>query len=85
MNISSLQCQPQENRASVTPEPRSKSELRFTEKIMKRLIASAVVLSVVAAPAAAATTTKAPAKVTKQVKNSSNVTSTAKQAAPKKK
>lgn len=35
---------------------------------MKRLIASLVALSVIAAPAVAATTAAAPAKVTKQVK-----------------
>ena len=40
---------------------------------MKRLIASAIALSVIAAPAVAATTTAAPAKVTKQVKKSSKL------------
>jgi Ni/Co efflux regulator RcnB len=37
---------------------------------MKRMIASLVALSVVAAPAIAATTTAAPAKITKQDKKS---------------
>jgi hypothetical protein len=37
---------------------------------MKRLIASALALSVIAGPAFAATTTSAPTKVTKQVKKS---------------
>ena len=40
---------------------------------MKRLIASAIALSVVAAPAIAATTTAEPAKVTKQVKKSNKL------------
>jgi hypothetical protein len=40
---------------------------------MKRLIASAIAFSVIAAPAVAATTTVAPAKVTKQVKKSSKL------------
>jgi len=37
---------------------------------MKRLIASALALSVIAGPALATTTTTAPTKVTKQVKKS---------------
>ena len=40
---------------------------------MKRLIASAIALSVIAAPAVAATTTAAPAKVTKQVKKANKL------------
>jgi ABC-type phosphate transport system permease subunit len=54
---------------------------------MKRLIASAVALSVLAAPAVAATTNAAPAKVTKQVKKSSKLaanSSKAKTSKPKK-
>lgn len=42
---------------------------------MKRLIASAVALGVLAAPAVATTRAAAPAKVTKQVKKSTRVAS----------
>jgi hypothetical protein len=52
--------------------------------LMKRLIASAVALSVIAAPAVAATA-KAPANNTKQVKKSSKLASNAKPASPTKK
>jgi hypothetical protein len=51
-----------------------KLELNFTEsKTMKRLIASAVALSVIAAPAFAATASAVPAKVTKHMKKSSKL------------
>ena len=53
---------------------------------MKRLIASAIALSVVAVPAVAATTTPTAAKVTKQVKKTDRLAAkTVKAQTPKKK
>jgi hypothetical protein len=48
-------------------------ELMLWRIRMKRLIAAAAVLGVIAAPAVAATTTAAPTKVTKQVKKTSKL------------
>jgi Ni/Co efflux regulator RcnB len=52
---------------------------------MKRLIASFVALSIVAAPALAATTPAAPGKVTKQVKKSRVAANSKNSKAPAKK